>query len=120
MTIVQESLSLVIKYRMLREGEGFELQKIISLISPSEVESLVKHTVEEVVKHLPPSPWHSDALVHRIVDLLENNADWVELYGVTGELIIPDVRDDDHSEFDDALSIVKKVPSYSTYFLSYH
>jgi hypothetical protein len=42
---------------------------------------------------------------------LEKNADWVHLYGATGELIIPNLSGDDQNELHEAFSEVKKVSS---------
>ncbi|KIM80718.1 hypothetical protein PILCRDRAFT_821974 [Piloderma croceum F 1598] len=70
---VRESLSLLIKYRLLRE----------------EVESLVGQAVQTVVTRSPSWIPYRDALVNILIEALETKASWVDLFGVTGELNVP-------------------------------
>ncbi|KAI0724064.1 trafficking protein particle complex subunit 10 [Cerioporus squamosus] len=71
----RNGLKLQISYRMLRE----------------EVESLIEHAVSEVVVETPAlEPLRQD-LIDKLVQALETDASWVELYGVTGELVVPGV-----------------------------
>ncbi|TBU35808.1 trafficking protein particle complex subunit 10 [Dichomitus squalens] len=71
----REGLKLKITYRMLRE----------------EVESLIEIAVSEVVSEQLPLEPHRQDLTDKLVQALETNASWVELYGVTGELAVPGV-----------------------------
>ncbi|KAH7923870.1 hypothetical protein BV22DRAFT_1113164 [Leucogyrophana mollusca] len=70
---VSDPLYLVIKYRMLRE----------------EVESLIKEAVDTATSDHADATSHRQILIGKLVDYLESDADWVRLYGVTGELNIP-------------------------------
>jgi len=47
-------------------------------------------------------------LVGNLIDALESDAGWVELYGITGELIVPDTYKEE-DEIDGLLKRVKKV-----------
>lgn len=51
-----------------------------------------------------PSPQHHIILVGKLVDALESDAAWVELYGITGELIVPDI----HKEQGEIGELLKK------------
>jgi len=84
---VRESLILTIKYRMLRE----------------EVESIIESYVQTVLEE-SPSLQHHIILVGKLVDALESDAGWVELYGITGELIVPDI----HKEQGEIGELLKK------------
>ncbi|KAI0093548.1 trafficking protein particle complex subunit 10 [Irpex rosettiformis] len=69
-----EFVRLRIKYRMLREEvEGF-------------IDTAVRQALGESA-----SPADHDKLVEVFVQALESDANWVDLYGITGELIVPDV-----------------------------
>jgi hypothetical protein len=46
-------------------------------------------------------------LVNHLVEALGSDASWVELYGVTGELIVPEMPQD--SDFGERLNAVKAV-----------
>ncbi|KAG6861666.1 hypothetical protein C0995_013672 [Termitomyces sp. Mi166 len=76
---VRESLSLLIRYRMLRE----------------EVEAVVDKIVAQVVV---ASPSLHTALINQLVEALEGDAGWVDLYGITGELKVPDTPKDTANE----------------------
>ena len=38
---------------------------------------------------------HREMLIDRLVEALSKSADWIELYGVTGELIVPENLSED-------------------------
>ncbi|PPR03937.1 hypothetical protein CVT26_001142 [Gymnopilus dilepis] len=73
---VRESLTLNIKYRMLRE----------------EVESIIESQVRAIIEEKESSSHHRITVVSRLVDALESDAAWVEMYGITGELNVPELR----------------------------
>jgi trafficking protein particle complex subunit 10 len=75
------------------------------------VETLIRQSTAEVIGHTPSLFSNSEALVSEIVEVLEKNADWVDLYGATGELIVPNLDGDNQSELHEAFSKVKKVSS---------
>ena len=62
----------------------------------SEVESIVEKAVAKVLEASPSSRCHRVTLISKLVQALEHDATWVELYGITGELKVPKVFDDDH------------------------
>lgn len=42
--------------------------------------------------HLLP---HRDLLIDKVVDALSSDAKWIELYGITGELVVPDIVEEE-------------------------
>ncbi|KAF7304837.1 hypothetical protein MKEN_01197800 [Mycena kentingensis (nom. inval.)] len=70
----EEVVTLNISYRMLRE----------------EVESLIESTVERALTTSPALLAERVGLINRLVEALEQDSAWVELYGVSGELVVPD------------------------------
>ena len=38
---------------------------------------------------------HREMLIDRLVEALSKSADWIELYGVTGELVVPENLSED-------------------------
>ncbi|KAF8061615.1 trafficking protein particle complex subunit 10 [Lyophyllum atratum] len=79
---VRESLNLLIRYRMLRE----------------EVESVVEEVVTTVLANSSSPHHHRVTLVSKLVEALEHDAGWVDLYGITGELKIPGTPQGDVDE----------------------
>ncbi|KAF8911173.1 trafficking protein particle complex subunit 10 [Gymnopilus junonius] len=71
---VRESLTLNIKYRMLRE----------------EVESIIESEVRTIIEENDSSPHHRITVVSKLIDALESDAAWVDMYGITGELNVPE------------------------------
>jgi len=94
--IVQESLSLLIKYQLLREGKSYHstwFQSWRTSRDLLEVESLVAEAVQTVVVENPAWLPHSDLVVGKLIEALEADASWVELFGATGELNVPDKKE---------------------------
>ncbi|KAG1768331.1 trafficking protein particle complex subunit 10 [Suillus occidentalis] len=92
---VLEPLNLVIKYRILRDGEG-SLYPVLPRLQPIcflEVEALVRQTVEAVLSSMPvEKPQYNSLrrmLIDKLVVQLESDAEWVEAYRATGEIILP-------------------------------
>ncbi|GLB35442.1 putative trafficking protein particle complex subunit 10, TRAPPC10 [Lyophyllum shimeji] len=79
---VRESLNLLIRYRMLRE----------------EVEAVVEEAVTQVLAASPSPHKHRVTLVNKLVEALEHDAAWVDLYGITGELKVPETSKDEADE----------------------
>ncbi|KAI0736997.1 trafficking protein particle complex subunit 10 [Fomitopsis betulina] len=75
----RDPLKLYITYRMLRE----------------EVESLINAAVAEVVRDDSLLLPHRELLTDKLVEALSKSADWIQLYGVTGELVVPDNLSED-------------------------
>ncbi|RDB24044.1 Trafficking protein particle complex subunit 10 [Hypsizygus marmoreus] len=85
---VRESLNLLIRYRMLRE----------------EVEFVVESAVAKVLADAPTTLHYRVTLVNKLVEALEHDAAWVDLYGITGELNVPaSPNDNDKDEKIDQL-----------------
>jgi hypothetical protein len=57
--------------------------------SSLEVESLIEHSVDEALASSSTPSVHRDVLINAFVQALEKDASWVEMYGITGELIVP-------------------------------
>ncbi|KAG6918038.1 hypothetical protein DXG01_016893 [Tephrocybe rancida] len=79
---VREPLNLLVRYRMLRE----------------EVESVVEEIVDQVLLDSPSPHEHRATLINKLVEALENDATWVDLYGITGELRVPSTPKDEANE----------------------
>ncbi|KAF5386686.1 hypothetical protein D9615_001912 [Tricholomella constricta] len=79
---VRESLNLLIRYRMLRE----------------EVESVIGEVVTNVLEGSSSPHHHRVTVVNKLVEALEHDAGWVDLYGITGELNVPSTPQDDVDE----------------------
>ncbi|KAG0705896.1 trafficking protein particle complex subunit 10 [Suillus ampliporus] len=80
---VLEPLNLVIKYRILRD----------------EVEALIRQTVEAALSSMSVEKLQycslRRTLIDKLVAHLESNAEWVETYRATGEIILPRSFEDD-------------------------
>ena len=77
---------------MLREGLHLHSGgAIIVLTFNLEVESLIELAVSEVVAEQSSLEPHRQDLTDKLVQALETDASWVELYGVTGELAVPGI-----------------------------
>ncbi|KIK59816.1 hypothetical protein GYMLUDRAFT_261811 [Collybiopsis luxurians FD-317 M1] len=88
---VRDPLSLNITYRMLRE----------------EVEFVVEEAVQNAIKDTPEWKNQRIPLVRKLIQMLETDANWVEPYGISGELhILGSPESDDPLR--DALEVVKK------------
>lgn len=74
-----DPLRLRITYRMLRE----------------EVESLIDVSMAAIVAETPHLLPHRDLLIDKVVDALSSDAKWIELYGITGELVVPDIVEEE-------------------------
>jgi len=70
----------------------------------SEVESIIEDQVDAVLEESPSSPQHRIILVGKLIDALESDATWVDMYGITGELVVPDI----HREEDEVGLLLKE------------
>ncbi|KAJ7470648.1 trafficking protein particle complex subunit 10 [Mycena latifolia] len=89
---VRESLKFRISYRMLRE----------------EVETLIETSVEQVMSNSTALLAERVGLVNKLVEALEQDSAWVEMYGMSGELNVPKVFGE-LGEGDESLGQVIKV-----------
>lgn len=78
----------------------------------SEVKDLIEKEVEAIMGQ-DESKTRYESLINHLIEALGNDASWVELYGVTGELIVPDMPQDSDSGFEEKLIIVKEVSHIS-------
>lgn len=76
----------------------------------AEVESLIGEAVERVVTKFPEWLSQRIVLINKLIEALETNASWVSLFGVTGELNVPDT--DEPGEIFQPLHQVKEVGRY--------
>jgi hypothetical protein len=58
----------------------------------------------------PSTPENRIILIGKLIDALESDAAWVELYGITGELVVPGA-DEETGEIRELLTMTKKVQS---------
>jgi hypothetical protein len=79
----------------------------------SEVENLIRDSVRDVVLNVSKLLPQRDALADELLKVLENDASWVELYGITGELIMPPLDKSQAEERQECLDLVKQVPPYT-------
>lgn len=73
----------------------------------AEVELLIEETVDSVVTSSPTWRPHREPIVNKLIEALETSAAWVDLFGVTGELVVPGETEDD--ELQEPLDLVKEV-----------
>lgn len=78
----------------------------------SEVEALITQAAESLVTESPQWLVHRDLLVNKLVESLETNASWVDLFGVTGELNVP--GETEPGELFEPLQVAKDVGCFST------
>jgi hypothetical protein len=74
-----------------------------------EVESLIEQSVEKVLMNSPSFLSLRASLVDILVEALERDATWVEMYGISGELKVPGPQEEGTQE--ESLKQVKKVRS---------
>ncbi|KAG6898254.1 hypothetical protein C0992_002268, partial [Termitomyces sp. T32_za158] len=87
--------------QLVTQESGLEGVKISTTATKSRgvvVEAVVDKTVAKVVvdSHLPRQ--HRTALITQLVEALERDAGWVDLYGITGELRVPETPKDKANE----------------------
>ncbi|ETW85992.1 hypothetical protein HETIRDRAFT_309755 [Heterobasidion irregulare TC 32-1] len=88
---VRDPLCLSIKYRMLRD----------------EIEGIIEQTVDAALAQETEHVTHRSILIDRVIQTLEGDAGWVQLYGVTGELDVPDTNEE--GEIGQILRNIKEV-----------
>jgi len=60
----------------------------------SEVEAVLDQAVDEVLNDFSQHRPDHSRLTAQMMQALESDASWVELYGITGELKVPALKDD--------------------------
>ena len=61
----------------------------------TEIESYIKYAVKEALPDTPESHGDHLNLVAKLVQALEGDASWVELYDIAGELAVPTIPEVD-------------------------
>lgn len=69
---------------------------------------MIQDQVQLVLDELPDSQQHRLPLINHLVEELERDAAWVDLYGITGELVVPESSTGDE-QLRVLLTRVKKV-----------
>lgn len=77
----------------------------------AEVESLIRQSVEDVLKDSGVLSSRRDFLVNQFVEALESDASWVDVYGITGELKVPGLSEE--GELGDTIDQIKHVGVFS-------
>ena len=54
-----------------------------------EVESFIRYAIHQVLSGASFASVDSSTLMSKFVQALEGDASWVDLYGITGELVVP-------------------------------
>lgn len=76
-----------------------------------EVESLITEAVQTVVIEKPSWLPHRDAIIRKLIEALEADASWVDLFGVTGELNVPGENKHELAELLQQTKEVRRFPS---------
>lgn len=69
---------------------------------------MIQDQVQLVLDEIPDSQQHRLPLINHLVEELERDAAWVDLYGITGELVVPESSTGDE-QLRELLTRVKKV-----------
>lgn len=85
-------------------------------VTPIEVESFIEDAVDEALLASPSTLLHRELLINSFVQALEKDASWVQMYGITGELIVPDLPRSDDAVAEEAMSSAAKVNRISCPF----
>ena len=70
-----------------------------------------------ILEESPTSVENRIITIGKLIDALESDAGWVELYGITGELIVPST-DDENAEVNELLLKARKVHTRLSHFKS--
>lgn len=73
---------------------------------------LVGKTVDSVVSSSPTWRLHREAIVNKLIEALETSVTWVDLFGVTGELVVPGQAED---ELKEPFELVKEVHAFPSH-----
>jgi len=72
-----------------------------------EVEAVLDQVVDEALDEFPQHGADRSRLIAHIIQALESDANWVELYSITGELKVP--ASDDDTTLKDVLTRIREV-----------
>lgn len=76
-----------------------------------EVEAVLEQAVDEALDEFTQHVADRSRLIAHMIQALESDANWVELYGITGELKVP--ASDDDATLNKVLTRIREV-SYSS------
>lgn len=79
------------------------------LTCSTEVESIVEDVVDTVMAESSSTIHHRVTLISKLVKLLEHDATWVDLYGLTGQLNVPAIEEKEEDDISELLVQAKKV-----------
>ena len=72
-----------------------------------EIEGIIEQAVDAALAQETEHVTHRSILIDRVIQALEGDAGWVQLYGVTGELDVPDTNEE--GEIGQVLRNIKEV-----------
>ena len=76
-----------------------------------DVEALVLQTAQEVLPGLLESSPQRGMLVSKLIEALEGDSSWIEMYELTGEVNVPESHDKEAEDLAEAMISVKQVKS---------
>ncbi len=62
-----------------------------------EIESFIEAAISQVIEESPSLQPRRAALVDKLIEALSGDANWIELYGLTGELLVPNIPDEEET-----------------------
>ena len=69
-----------------------------------------------VLEESPTTVENRIIIIGKLIDALESDAGWVELYGITGELVVPNMHDE-NAEIKELLLKARKVHTQHTFLI---
>jgi hypothetical protein len=82
---------------------------LLSLAWFTEVETIVENVVNTVMAESPSTTHHRVTIVSKLVQALEHDATWVDMYGITGQLNVPGMQGEEEEGIAEILDRAKKV-----------
>jgi hypothetical protein len=97
---------------MLRDGWDTFRPQTYYLTLIIEVEAVLEQAVDEALNEFPQHGADRSRLIAHMIQALESDANWVELYSITGELDVP--ASDDDATLKEILTRIREVSNPST------
>jgi hypothetical protein len=77
-----------------------------------DVEALITQATQDIVSKSPSLHPHHKVIAGKVVEALESDSSWVEMFRITGEINVPSSNESEGSEeFVEAVEAVKEVSS---------
>ena len=94
---------------MLRDGQSSHSALLNTRLTKlaSEIEGIIEQSVDTALAQETECVAHRSLLIDRVIQALEGDAGWVQLYGITGELHVPDTNEE--GEIGQVLRNIKEV-----------